>query len=326
MKKIQISFTVPHTPDNQEALGFFAQWSASIPTLFFLDLCTISHIKAWLQQDLKGTVSEPPSIKFLRRNDVAHNAISYLPALMEKSSDMRSNFTTHGLLEEARRDLNALQSFFKSARVYETAEFAEQWIRELKGIHVEKLGPSYHEFLDYLNALQLFNKISPAKRIDITKAICGRARDLKISNAHPVVLIAIACIYGCVSAMKVMKFKRNPKEFSSSNALGDIQAIQRVGKLTQLVAPQDATPGGFVRTSFVTDDGHLRRLYKFFFVNEVTESKHAEFAMTTFQITVKANKLFPDLYGPDNELKGEAQQLELMKIQYLLGLPVEEIR
>lgn len=53
---------------------------------------------------------------------------------------MRSNFTTRGLVEEARRDLNALQSFFKNARVYETAEFAEQWIRELKGIHVEKLG------------------------------------------------------------------------------------------------------------------------------------------------------------------------------------------
>lgn len=324
MKKQQFSMRIQVTPENREFIEFYQQWSAAIPTLFFLDLCTISHIKDSLKRDPDDTSAEPPSLAALRLNDLPQNGISYLPALMEKASDTDSNFSVEGLIEEVGRDLNAMRRFFKHARLVESMELASTYVTDLKGVHPEILGPSYHEFLNLVNGLQIFNKITASKRIKTVKAICDQAASLGIHTGHPLVLASLACIYSCVAAKKVLKFKKNPNEFSSSNALGDIQIIQRVGKLSQLIEEKGRkTPGSYLRTQFVTDDTHLKDFYKYFLINDVISEENGDSTTTTYKITVKADQLFPDLFNEDGSVKGDAENEELLKIYAFVGVPVD---
>lgn len=325
MKKQQFSMQIPNTPENRQLLELFQQWSQVIPTLFFLDLCTISHIKKSLDRASDDTQVEPKTLAWLRKNDLPHNGVSYLPALMEKASDTQSNFDVEGLTEEAVRDLTALKRFFKQARLVESVELASKYVSDLKGVHPELLGPSYHELLNFVNGLRIFNAIAPAKRLKVVKEICEKAASLDIHKGHPLILASLACIYGCVAAKKVLKFKDNPAQFSSSNALGDIQVIQRVGKLTQLIEQAGSEkPGGFARTQFVTDDKYLQDFYNLFFVNEVVSEEGDDSTTTKYEMTIQANKLFPDLFNEAGFVKGDAENEEILKIYALLGFPAEE--
>lgn len=308
---------VQNTPEVRE---FMRSWNQAIPTLYFLDLCTISHIKKSLERGVEETSSEPKTLPWLRGLDLPHNGFSYLPALMEKSSDTKSNFDVEGLTQEAIRDLTALKGFFKQARVVENIDLASEYVVNLKGIHPEQLGASYHEFLNFVNGLRIFNAIAPNKRFKAAQNICEKAASLSIHQGHPLVLASLACIYGCMSAKKVLKFKDNPADFSSSNALGDVQIIQRVGQLTQLITESER---GFVRTQFVTDDMHLRDFYEFFFINEVTSEEVGESTAIKYEMTVKANLLFPDLYDEKGVPKGDAENEEILNIYALVGVPTE---
>lgn len=324
MKKQQFSMQIQVTPENREFIEFYQQWSTAIPTLFFLDLCTISHIKDSLERAPDDILTEPPSLADLRLNDLPQNGISYLPALMEKASDTNSNFSVEGLIDEAGRDLTALKRFFKHARLVESMELVSTYVTDLKGVHPEILGPSYHEFLNFVNSLQIFNKPAASKRLETVKAICDQAGSLGIHKGHPLILASLACIYGCVAAKKVFKFKQDPSKFSSSNALGDIQIIQRIGKLSQLIEEEGGkTAGGFLRTNFVTDDTYLKDFYKYFFINEVTSDEIGDSTSTTYEMTVKADKLFPDIFNEDGAVKGDAENEELLKIYAFVGFPVE---
>lgn len=318
MKKQQFTMQIPVTPENRESIEFLRQWSQMIPTLFFLDLCTISHIKRSLERDPSGTASEPKSLDFLRQNDLPHNGFSYLPALMEKASDTESSFDVEGLTQEAIRDLTALKSFFKQARVVEGIDLASKYVSELKGIHPEMLGASYHDFLSFVNGLRIFNPVAPVKRLKVVENICEKAEILGIQKGHPLILASIACVYGCMAAKKVLKFKSDPADFSPSNALGDVQVIQRVGQLTKLIEQNER---GFSRTHFVTDDRHLQDFYKFFFINDVVSEDGGSSTTTKYEMTVQAHLLFPDLFDETRRPKGEAENEEVLKIYALLGLP-----
>ncbi|MBX8603456.1 hypothetical protein [Pseudomonas cichorii] len=318
MKKQKFSMQIAVTPENQGLIDFYQQWSRMIPTLYFLDLCTISHIKDSLERDPGEGSPEPQTLAWLRENDLSHNGFSYLPALMEKASDTKSKFDVNGLIEEAARDLTALNSFFQHARVVEDINLASQYVADLKGIHPEILGPRYHDFLEYVNGLELFNAMAPGKRFKAAEAICEHATSLGIDKGHPLVLASVACVYGCVAAKKVLKFKKNPAEFSSSNALGDVQVIQRVGKLTKMV---EQTHRGFARTGFVTDDRYLQDFYDFFFVNEVASEIGENTTSTKYEMTIQAYKLFPDLFDENREPKGDTENVEVLKLYALFGFP-----
>jgi hypothetical protein len=316
MRKQQFTMQIPNTPENREAIELFRQWNQIVPTLFFLDLCTISHIKKSIESGSEQTGSEPKSLAFLRENDLPHNGFSYLPALMEKASDTRSNFDTEGLVQEAIGDLTALKTFFKQARVLEDAELATHYVSNLQGVHPELAGPSYHEFLNFVNGLRIFDTIAADKRLKKSEEICDKAASLGIHKGHPLILASLACVYGCVAAKKVLKFKKESAEFSSSNALGDVQVIQRVGQLTKLVEHNER---GFVRSHFVTDDKHLQDFYRFFFINDVSSEEGVDSTTTRYEMTIKANLLFPDLFDENGAPKGDAQNEEILKLYALLG-------
>ncbi|RMS85410.1 hypothetical protein [Pseudomonas savastanoi] len=320
MKKQQFTMQIANTPENRESLELLQQWSQMIPTLFFLDLCTVSHIKKFIERRPETTESEPSHLAWLRKNDLPQNGFSYLPALMEKASDTQSNFDVEGLTQEAIGDLTALKGFFKQARVIENADLASQYVTTLKGVHPELLGPSYHDFLNFVNGLRIFDTVAPDKRLKKAQDICAHAASLGIPEGHTLILASLACIYGCVAAKKVLKFKKDPAEFNSSNALGDVQVIQRVGHLTKLI---ERTERGFARTHFVTHDKHLQDFYKFFFINDVISEEGDDSTSTRYEMTIKADMLFPDLFDANGSPKGDAENEEILKLYALIGFPAE---
>lgn len=120
----QITMRVSLPQEQAESLlAAMQQWMLKVPTVYFLDICSIGHIKTYLQTGEFKDARHEASIQALQKLDIEHNAVSYLPALMEKASDQRSKFSAEKFIVEARRDWDAMSTFFKSAHVYEPWEF-----------------------------------------------------------------------------------------------------------------------------------------------------------------------------------------------------------
>jgi len=218
-----MTVTIENTTKNKGFLDFIQDWSDIIPTIYFLDVCTISNIKKQLSDNGKGYLS--PNLNFLKKIDLSHNGLSYFPALMERVSDQKNIPTIEHLKEEANRDVNAIDKYFKNAKLVEPIEFIYEFIEELCGSHIEILGEQYHSYLNKINSMGVADAKSRKERLKFAQQIFHVANELEIPSSHPVVISSIACVYGCISAKKVMKFKKKKSAFNSSNALGDIMSI-----------------------------------------------------------------------------------------------------
>jgi hypothetical protein len=316
-------FTMKLTGTREELepiMAMMRQWSDMVPTAYFLDVCSISHIKTY--QELNGfkDARHEKSIKELQAIDFPHNGVSYLPALMEKASDQRSNFTAETFVEEAKRDWNAIRTFFK-ARVIEPFDFVEAYATELFGVSPEQGAPEYLEFLRFANDMGLYNSVGEAKRLKTAKEICAKADALGIVKYHPVVLSVLACVYGCMPAKKVMKFSSVPENFNPGNALGDIQLIPRVGgKLSHAIHHAGMNGAPFIRSIFMTADSPLHQLFSYFFVKNVSTTETEEGSSDKFSVNVKGTKLFVDLFDSEGNPKDEVSAAELDKLYAVIGV------
>jgi hypothetical protein len=298
------------------------QWSSMVPTLFFLDVCSISHIKTYEQ--IKGFKDghHEKSIMALQEIDQTHNGISYLPALMEKASYQRSAFSAECFVDEVNRDWNAIRTFFKRASVVEPLEFVETYATDMFGTHPEQKVPEYLEFLQFANRMGIHNSVTATKRLKTAAALCAKADELEIVKCHPIVLVTIACVYGCMPAKLVMKFTPNLENFNPGNAVGDIQLIPRVGGMLTQAIREIATEGGpFAQSIFITADSPLHQLFSYFSVKTVRTITTEEGSTDEFSFDVKGDKLFVDLFGSDGLHKDTKCTEELERLYDLLGLP-----
>ena len=320
MKKNTFSMTIENTPENKEAIEFFQTWSRATPTLYFLDICAVSHIKDYKVKGDNLDNIRKIYIQSLKDIDLEQNDISYFPDLMEKASDQVSNFSTDELIEEAIRDWDAINDFFKKAKLYEPKDFVYSYVQECKDHHPEINGKNYHNFLRFANELGIHNSLSPNKKIKVAKTLCDKANELEISKFHPVVLAVLACIYGCIPAKKIIKFKEDTAKFNSSNAIGDIQIIQRVGILSKAIEDAgQAGKGRYLRAHFFTNDENLKKFYHFFIVNDVKTESNDSGSTNEFNITLKVKYIFPDLYDSNGEFKDDKCKKELYQIYELMG-------
>lgn len=318
-KQFTMQVSVP--PEQADAVrAAMKQWMLMVPTVYFLDICSIGHIKTYLPAESLKDGHHEASIRALTELDLPHNSVSYLPALMEKASDQRSKFSAETFVAEARRDWDAMGAFFKNARVYETWEFVEAYAVDLFGAHPEQSDPAYLAFLKFANDQGLYNPIAEAKRFKTAQMLCAKAQELGISSSHPVVLVPIACVYGCLDARRVMKFSPKAEDFNPGNALGDIQSISRVGgTLTSFIRGVGASGGQFKNAKFQTADSPLYNMLRHFTVQSVSTTEIPEGAVHEITVSVNAPGLYPDLFGVDREPKDEKSQAELDKLYELLG-------
>ncbi|HCH0728816.1 TPA: hypothetical protein NKO76_002057 [Vibrio parahaemolyticus] len=317
--KSRIKMKMKITHENQGFLELIQRWNDIIPTLYFLDVCTISNIKKELA-DESGEYKSP-NARFLRTIDTEINGISYFPSLMERVSDQNNTPTVDGLKTEARRDLEALDLYFKKIKLVEPLDFIDRFIEEICGGHIETSASLYHEYLNKVNSMGIADTKSQKERLGFAKKIVDEANKLGVAQSHPVVISTIACIYGCISAKKVLKFKTNPSAFNSSNAIGDIMLMQRVGEFTHdIESLSKGCNPRFVRTALVTDDHHLRLFYDSFFVQDFSREKIDDGALKRFKITLEPEKVFPVLFNEDGSLKNTSCEEEYSNILRLLGV------
>jgi hypothetical protein len=290
-QKIKLRITI----QTNEELEMLDQWFTALPSLCFLDTCMVAYIKDYLQYGSESNKERAEAIERIKKMDKENIKISYFLALMEKTSDQKKKHTQQGLVEEIRRDIAALNCFFHCAKVYEPEHFAESFANELYGNHVEILGPAYQDFLICVNTLELHNSKKPHKKLSVCGEIFKKADLFGISRQHNLVVVTIACVYGCFAAQKVLKFCGNPENFDPSNAVADIQLIHRMAQLVQAAG---------INHIFMTGDKHLDTLRTYFQVESTKSVKLVTGEMwTEHKVTLDGSKLFPDLFDTAGECK-----------------------
>ncbi|WP_052658135.1 hypothetical protein [Shewanella algae] len=301
-----ITMTMSMTP---ELHSMMKEWSARVPTLYMLDICVVGVTK--LNEDaLKRMERKAKLVEHLRYLDREYNSFSYLFALMEKVSDSRGLMSLEELETQVIADLSALRAFFEKARVIETDDFVISFLRELQGQPIELSRENYLHFIKVLNnKLNLLNPVSSTKRLSITRQILKEAELLSIYKQHPVVIIAIACVYGNSAARKLMKFKSDSEKFDAENALADILLISRFAKV-KLEIEHCAREGNgpYARVNFLTDDNGLIDILKYYDPQSVKYDDHAHGRESKLEMTVKLEKML--------SMEGDDEYAELFELLY----------
>jgi hypothetical protein len=289
----QISFQMEVTPEQHAMLK---AWSEMVPTLHFMDICVVSATKlsdALIEQNPRKAAW----IEHLRERDRPQHAFSYLLALIEKTSDLRSPLSDEELEEQVLKDVASLRSFFRNGRVIESDEFLVGYLRNLRRVPHELLQPAYLDLLAAANnKFALRETVAPRFRLKTAQDVVREADRLSIPRQHPVVLITLACLYGNASAKKVMKFKAKASEFVAQNTLSDIMVISRF--LPLKVEIEDSARRGtapYPRTAFITDDSGLQGILKCFEPKSVRQSDKGDQQEFRTDVTVKFAELLTDV-------------------------------
>ncbi len=284
-----------------EQRALVAEWAASIPTLYFLDICVVGATKL-SDAALERNARKKRLVARLRNLDKPQHAFSYLFALLEKVSDSRGIATDAELEEQILGDLVALRALFKKAYVYEPDEFVIQFLKELRRHPIELQRSSYLSFLEATNnRFELKDSVSPALRLQRAKEIVNEADSLAISRQHPVVILALACLYGNRAAKKLMKFKATAEEFNAENALADIMAIPRFAQFKLQIEQMGRQGGGYLKSEYITDDDGPIGVLDCFEPTVVKHENLNDVCSTQYTFTVKLQQLLTEIRSDEYE-------------------------
>jgi hypothetical protein len=319
----QFSAQITATPEQYAALK---EWSASVPTLYFLDICVVNATKLSDAQ-LVQAPRKAQLAAHLHSLDRPQHAFSYLCALIEKVSDSRGLLSDAELRAQILGDLAAMRGFFKHAKVLEPDDFAIDYLEELRAKPAELARPNYLSFLQVLNNhLVLRNPVSPALRFQKAKEIVKEADELSISKQHPLVVLALACLYGNAAAKRVLKFRADVDQFNAENALADVMAIPRLTE-RRLQIEEDGRRGGkYLRSDFITDDDGLTNVLRCFEPIAVRVRENKNGADIEHEIRVNLDELLTDLKthvqptrGTQDDLQTEQSPSEFERLLRLLS-------
>lgn len=298
----KISFTL--NLKSKEQLDLINKWLALInPSLFALDICVVAAMKL----DSEALRKEPKKAKLveqLKNLDKTENTFSYFIALMEKVSDSRDLLLIEELKEQLIIDINTMRSFFTNATVEESDKFILEFAEAIFKSPIESDRTNYLDFIKALNnCFKLYNTISRNKRLSVAQEIVSKAKSLSVSPQHPVVILALACLYGNQSAKKIMKFKANPEKFECDNAYADIAIMQRVSKLENLLHKANKK----YKVELLSGDEALNTISKL--LTYKTKPLHSDENGSTSEISITFKTM---------QLLTEAGEEECRKIENLL--------
>ncbi|HEV7286733.1 MAG TPA: hypothetical protein VGN75_17920 [Kaistia sp.] len=307
----QITLQMKLTSEQYAALK---EWSESVPTLYFLDICVVNATK------LSGIALERDArkaklIDHLRDLDRPQHSFSYLFALIEKVSDSQGSLSDAELEKQVLADVAALRAFFKDAHVQEPDNFLVTYLRELRRVPPELMRPHYLKFLETANnQFALQNPVSPMLRFRRAEEILKEADALSVARQHPVVLLTLACLYGNTSAKKLMKFKADAENFNAENALADIMAISRFARF-KLEIEHLGRQGSakYFRSEFITDDDGLLGVLKCFEAQAVKFEEKGDAHETRIDISVNLEQLLTDLAAKRRDKPQETENLTKRK-------------
>lgn len=285
-----------------EDLGFLRQWSDAVPTLYFLDICAASITKR-AREAHERDAGKLALFDRLTAVDLPQNTFSYLLAFIEKVSDSRNSMTDAELEAQILGDMAALRAFFTKAHVAEPDIFFIKYLPELRSVPHELMQDAYLQFIRTLNdRLGLRNPVAKAHRLTTATEMLELADGLSIARCHPVVLVALGCLYENRAAKKVMKFKEDAALFNAENALSDIMTIVRfLPRKLEIEHVGRERQVGWARSSYITDDNGLSQILSCFKANAVRSDSFADVHRTLIHGTVDLDALLPELVSPTFE-------------------------
>lgn len=302
----QITLQMQLTSEQHTALK---EWHASIPTLYFLDICVANATKlsdAAVERDAR----KANLINHLRDLDKSQHSFSYLFALIEKVSDLQGSLSHAELEHQVLADVTELRAFFKNASVVESDDFLVNYLK-LRRVAPELRRPDSLKFLEAANnQFALHNPVSPKFRYRRAAEILKEADAQSMARQHPVVLLTLACLYGNASAKKLMKFKADAENFNAENALADIMVISRFAAFKLEI--EDLGRQGkakYLRSEFITDDSGLLGVLKCFEPKAVRFEAKDDVHETRTDVSVNLEQLLPDLAAKRRDKPHEIEEL-----------------
>lgn len=271
-----------------------SDFTSNIATFYFLDLCVVNIAKLKNVSITKDR-RKVGWLKRLRDLDRPQHSFSYLLALMERVSNSRDELSDENLEREILSDMDYLRRFFKKARVVEPNSYVVNYLRKLRRAPVELDRDRYLKFLNSMNGdFRLMNSVGREVRFEKAAEIMSEADSCGVSRQHPVVLIALACLYGNLDAKGLMKFKLEPAQYNAENVLSDIVAIQRFAEFKIEVCRDIPQAGKCLLSDFLTDDKGLSGIYKLFKAKSLKVEDNDDTSQIEFSFEVNMGALLSE--------------------------------
>ncbi|ENX34902.1 hypothetical protein F889_01542 [Acinetobacter colistiniresistens] len=228
--------------------------------VYILDICAVSVTK------LSGVITDLKKREIyerLRSSDKRKNRISYLCAFLEKISDTRGKMTLEELKVQIKVDLEALNKFFRHAKVIEGIVGLLIQAEKLFEQPIELDRDKYFDFMKMLNnEFQLLNPVSSTLRLERANEIILSAINLGIAPQHVLVCSALACLCGNSEIQRMMKFKKDPTLYDHTNVYADIMNVPRFARTKLMIKKKFP----ITNVEFVTGDEGLKILMKHYHI------------------------------------------------------------
>jgi len=257
--------------------------------LILLDRNAVIAVK----KNINGEEVEIKRLCELRKLDKQRHFISPILSMIEGQSGRRES--TQELESTLEKESEAIGSFFKRART-DTAFFKNtknsRAFSDIFSNHIEHAWEHYISFIKNVQ-ISLYQPVSPRERLNVENLLFALAEEHEVQVSHPVLLVALAVLYGHKGARKVMEPKPNYKttdleQEAAYNVVSDLIVISRLGQI-RLVMSEGERNYSYVK--FFTFDKGLSSVLKAIKIN-------SEKSLSSGGVSLKISchrSLFPDL-------------------------------
>jgi hypothetical protein len=250
-----------------------------------------------VKKSVSGQIVETQRLSELRKLDKQRNFISPILSMIEGQSGRRES--TLELESTLEKESEAIGSFFKRART-DTAFFKStensRAFSDIFSNHIEHAWDCYISFIKDVQ-IHLYQPVSPIERLNVENRLFALAKEHGVQVLHPVLLVALAVLYGHKGARKVIKPKPNYKttdleQQAAYNVVSDLIVISRIGQI-RLVMSKGERNYSYVK--FFTFDKGLSSVINAIKINS-EEYLSEEYLSFGVGINVSCNRsLFPYL-------------------------------
>lgn len=265
--------------------------------VLLMDICTIGVLKERESAYYGSDERKKTRIKQLAM--MAESGLcrfSFLVAIIEKATDFTNIMNAEELSSVFQNDYDKIVNFLGRENILEPRELLSTMIGHLVDprFNMEERAelsiPNSLKLLSFFNTLGIFSTPAKHLRFDIASSVAIEGERLGLAKGYPSIAICVASIYGCEEARKILKIKKDGREFNPSNCLGDIMTFYRVAKARHVIQSNI----GDIPVIFRTEDAALESLHTYMQTCVVRENEDEGSVMNTRCLLPK--KFFPALF------------------------------
>ena len=254
-------------PRLQSSPGLLLPQHDGLENLFLLDRNAVSLILRHSRATIIRGGTEYRHIRQLERLDKRGNLISLFASTLEGINPKKETITSDYRIRCLRDEINAVKNFYKKART--DADFLSSRASILSSCDMFDSFPRCMHFLCEASSL-LYQPVSSTTYDTVCHDILEIAKICDIPKGHPVVMCALACLYGNEDARDMLKFKKNYSFSTAYNAMSDITTILFTASTNELMRSQHSSNS---KIHFFSFDKALIKIFNSF----VTSGFHAEY-------------------------------------------------